>query len=281
MPFSKRSISLLTFLAPAMGLASACAGDPDPSDTPSAVAKAAATAPAGTTESTAPAMTPQDFIASKETVLRLKGDAQIRATFDENRGWSCGQQNIDTPLPVGYPAPTPPGCIEAKKYPSVRRAEFAKPGTPDANGGFFPLFRHIQRNKIEMTSPVEMDYQDLTPEGRTSTWTMSFLYRTPDLHPTGVDEKDDRVQVRDTQPLIVLALGAKGSYETDAVQKHLAKLEAWLQIHPEWERAGAPRAFFYNGPSLFPSRKWLEVQLPVRAKAGAGSADSPKPADRP
>ena len=30
---------------------------------------------------------------------------------------------IDTALPAGYPLPTPPGAMELKRYPSVRRVE--------------------------------------------------------------------------------------------------------------------------------------------------------------
>ncbi len=39
--------------------------------------------------------------------------------------WKCGRCEIEAPLPIGYPAPTPPGAIELKSYPSVRRAEIS------------------------------------------------------------------------------------------------------------------------------------------------------------
>jgi hypothetical protein len=36
---------------------------------------------------------------------------------------------IEAPLPVGYPSPTPAGCIELKTYPQVRRAEIESMAT--------------------------------------------------------------------------------------------------------------------------------------------------------
>ena len=81
----------------------------------------------------------------------------------------------------------------------MRRAEVVKTGSASSNSGFWPLFRHIQRNTIEMTSPVEMDYEGPAEQERVKRWTMSFLYRTPELGGTGVDEKDASVVVRDTE----------------------------------------------------------------------------------
>lgn len=49
------------------------------------------------------------------------------------------------------------------------------------NMGFFPLFNHIKRNDIAMTSPVEMDYRGLFDPATgvqakqdSMSWTMSF-----------------------------------------------------------------------------------------------------------
>lgn len=108
-----------------------------------------------------PKTTPQTATA----VVPLAGQS-IRAGGDleakiEKRGDSYffgAKQQITTPLPEGYPAPTPPGAIDVKHYPSVRRAEYdvAGVGRAGMNGGFWPLFIHIQSRDIEMTSPVEM-----------------------------------------------------------------------------------------------------------------------------
>lgn len=188
----------------------------------------------------------------------------------------------DAPLPEGYPRPTPPGAIEIKTYPSVRRAEFRVDRPTGADTGmnlaFFPLFQHIQRRDIAMTSPVEMDYDpsmfrdmadkleipDDAPE--VGGWVMSFLYRTPDLGPVG---EDGRVMVVDTPPVTVLSLGYRGQYGSREVSKGLEVLTDWLDGNPQWEIAGPPRAFYYNGPNVRPANRWGEIQLPIRAAAPA------------
>jgi len=205
--------------------------------------------------------------------IRVDGNREAVATWNENKGeWRSGASDIDTALPVGYPPPTPPGSIDIKTYPAVRRAEIADAG----NSGFMPLFRHIQRNNIAMTSPVEMDYETSgTTTLRTSS--MSFLYRTSDLHETGADPKDARITIRDADPITVVSMGGRGSYDRSRVQKDVAKLRTWLAENPTWEEAGEPRALLYNGPSLAPWNKWLEVQIPVRPRVEAAKAVSDPP----
>jgi hypothetical protein len=191
--------------------------------------------------------------------IRVDGNREAVAAWDEKKEhWRSGPSIIDTALPVGYPPPTPPGAIDIKTYPAVRRAEIADEG----NGGFMPLFRHIQRNNIAMTAPVEMDYET-SGTATLRTASMSFLYYTPELHETGSDPKDGRITIRDAEPVTVVSMGVRGSYDRSRVQKDVAKLRAWLGENPAWEEAGEPRALMYNGPSITPWNKWLEVQIPV------------------
>lgn len=204
---------------------------------------------------------------SSQPVQRVGGDLEVVAEFDSKRGeWRSGSSVIDTPLPVGYPAPTPPGAIEIKSYPEVRRAEISGTGTRSGSG-FMPLFRHIQRSDIAMTSPVEMDYGfDADSESpSTNEWTMSFLYRTQDLRETGVDDRDERITIRDIEPLKVVSLGGRGTYRSSRIERDLTTLMEWLENQDDWELAGSPRALLYNGPTWRPWNKWLEVQLPIRA----------------
>jgi hypothetical protein len=225
-------------------------------------------------------------------VLRVGGDKDAKI---EKRGenYDAGACSITTPLPVGYPEPTPPGAIDVKVYPPVRRAEVSGTTMPDIGmyQGFFPLFNHIKKREIAMTSPVEMDYRqldgaknadqksagrpDATPDDQNgnanSSWTMSFLYRTPELGPTG---EDGKVRVRDARPLIVVSLGMKGSYITARVKFGAAKLDAWLDSQDEWEAAGPVRALYYNGPDVAAADLWSEVQIPIRKKSKAPPADA-------
>jgi len=181
-------------------------------------------------------------------------------------GWRAGSCSITTPLPEGHPPPTPPGALEIKHYPSVRRAE-----APVGGGGgqaFWLLFEHIQSRDIAMTSPVEIDLERETLRERT----MSFLYREPDLAPVGTTGP---VTVRDTEPVTVLALGQRGSYSDAALSAGLRRLGAWLEAQAEWEAVGAPRALRYNGPRTPAAEKWGEVQLEIRRRSGADAGGSP------
>lgn len=229
-------------------------------------------------ESVSDAVTTQDV--ANANVVRVGGDTQARATFAKG-AWLFGDMLIDTPLPEGYPAPTPPGAIEIKQYPAARRAQVSRTGLPDVgmNLAFWPLFQHIKRRDIAMTSPVEMEYGGVEArsadapqrdyESTSGSWTMAFLYRTPDLGPIGEDRGG--VEVVDVEPMRVLSVGFRGAYGVQRVEAGLFTLESWLAGQTEWERAGEPRAMYYNGPERRGGLKWGEVQVPVRRR-GAGGA---------
>lgn len=216
-----------------------------------------------------PQRPPTPIVDNDLTVTRVGGDAQTITEFVDG-GFRSGGCRIPTALPDGYPAPTPPGAIELKRYPLVRRAEIGGTMTPDwgMNFAFFPLFKHINRRDIAMTSPVEMNYQGLAPSAaeKPNSWTMSFLYRSPDLGLAGVDPKDTRILVEDIPPVTVVAIGMRGPYKLHRVNAGLTALRDWLATQSQWEEAGDPRALFYNGPEVRSREKLLEVQLPVRRR---------------
>ncbi|MCE2653765.1 MAG: heme-binding protein [Planctomycetaceae bacterium] len=217
----------------------------------------------------APAAAALPAVPAPGTTVRVGGDASA-AIRQEGDNYFFGSASITTPLPAGYPAPTPPGAIDMKTYPSVRRAQISGSVTPDLgmNVGFFPLFNHIKRREIAMTSPVEMDYTGMSNSGdNPDGWTMAFLYRTPELGDVGADERDERVKVLDTQPVTVLAIGLQGFYRVGRIRDGVAALEKWLADNPQWEAAGDARAFYYNGPEKRNRDKWAEAQLPIRPRA--------------
>lgn len=198
--------------------------------------------------------------------LRVGGEAVAeleQREGDEGPLFSAGVVKTDTKLPVGYPAPTPPGAIELKHYPSLRRAEFTSESRPGAMGqnGFWPLFRHIQRNDIAMTAPVEMEYSDTDEDARADRWTMAFLYHSTENGPTGVD---GRVTIVDTEPKTFLAMGVRGREPGwSGIGAIADRLDAWLAENPGWERTGMPRTLGYNGPNIPAGDQWWEVQVPV------------------
>jgi len=209
--------------------------------------------------------------------VRVGGDLNAQVSTEDGM-YSADPCSIDTPLPQGYPAPTPPGSIDLKTYPLVRMAEVQGSGDPDAgqSRAFWPLFNHIKGHDIAMTSPVEMNYHGMPGSERPSpdSWSMAFLYRTPELNATGVE---GRVTVRDADPVTVVAIGLKGNYSMTLVQSGMEQIEQWLTANPQWEVAGDWRALYYNGPSLMWWNKWAEVQLPIKPSSpppGVGPADS-------
>lgn len=207
-------------------------------------------------------------------------------------GFRSGTARITTPLPQGYPDPTPPGSIDLKKYPAARRAQVTSSADSNlgSNMAFWPLFQHIKKHDIEMTSPVEMDFtfegaataEEAAAEASETavqhtlavpkTWTMSFLYRSPDMNKVGTE---GAVEVVDREPVTVLSVGIQGPYGTVIVSRGLETLSEWLGANSEWERAGEPRALYYNGPDVKDSEKWAEVQIPVRRAAAKVPAEVP------
>jgi hypothetical protein len=242
--------------------------------------------PVGDAPAAAPAR-PEGAPKAGESV-RLIGDAAVKPVVTaEGATLRDLGMVVEAPLPAGYPAPTPPGMIELKTYPVVRRAEYSAKGSTNfgMNVGFWPLFNHIKDRDIAMTSPVEMDYR---PEGErtpldpmddaSGSWTMSFLYRTTDLGPTG---EDGRIKVVDLPELTVVSIGMRGGYGMGTVNAGLEQLRQWFDSQDQWEPAGNPRGLNYNGPQVPMRNKWSEVQVPVKRKAAKPTTEATKPAAAP
>ncbi|HEX8875760.1 MAG TPA: heme-binding protein [Phycisphaerales bacterium] len=211
-------------------------------------------------------------VGGGDAVVTMRGEGET-TTFSAD-----GVLTIDTPLPVGYPDPTPPGAIDLKRYPSVRRAAVSGEVQNLSRGGsegFWPLFRHIQRRDIAMTSPVEMEYHKSdagnaeagADKDAKETWTMAFLYRRAEQGDAGQDAADQRVTVTDSPEMLVISVGMKGDYSRTLVEEGKKQLDVWLSAQTRFEKAGEARALYYHGPTFRPWRKWAEVQYPVREVA--------------
>lgn len=200
-------------------------------------------------------------------VWRVAGnDAPELETREGAEGplYRAGTVFTDTKLPVGYPVPTPPGAIEIKHYPVVRRAEVSGEGDAGRSGqrGFWPLFQHISRHGIAMTAPVEMEYdpaEGTEPGG----WTMAFLYHDETDGPTGEDVGS--VRIVDAPPVVVLSLGVRGVANLSDPENRVTPLLDWIEANEDWQRvAGAPlRVLGYNGPNVPPANRWWEVQVVI------------------
>jgi hypothetical protein len=162
-------------------------------------------------------------------------------------------------MPLGFPAYTPVGQIELKKYPAYRKASSS--GTAE----FWTLFRHIQKNNVKMTAPVEMDYGDPST-ARPQERSMSFLYEKPDQGTAG---KQGSVEVIDVPEMMVLSIGCRGSRSQAAVTQVREKLVKYLaDKKSEYTIAGPVRVMGYNSPFVPRDKNFFEVQIPVKtAKA--------------
>ena len=236
-------------------------------------------------EASSPAQAGMGAVRTPDLVKRVGGDRELSIEVVDGV-YRFKQAMIESPLPDGYPEPTPPGAIDIKQYPSVRRAELTSQDDSGAAmmSGFFPLFNHIKKRDIAMTAPVEMDYQSLYKDfmsdepAQDGATTMSFLYRNPALGPVG---EDGKIVVRDTKPMTVLSIGARGASDPS---KELESLRTWLKGQTEWEVAGDPRMFVYNGPFIDPNWRWSEMQVPIRrrgAEATPSAATAPAAAATP
>lgn len=185
--------------------------------------------------------------------------------------WRCGSCRVSAPLPAGYPPPTPPGALELKAYPLIRKAEATAMLGPEIgrNLAFWKLFHHIQSHEIAMTAPVEMKLQPKADDEQAlAGWKMAFLYREPTIGKLG---PDGEVSVLEDAPTTVLSIGVKGDYSTERALAEAQTLRDALAKLPGWRAAGPPRVLFYNGPDTRAADRWSEVQIPVERVPSANS----------
>ncbi len=156
----------------------------------------------------------------------------------------------ESPLPEGWPEPGPFNQVTLKKYPAYRAA-FTRGNKPD--GEFMTLFRHIKRQEIPMTAPVEMK---LDAEGKEAAdmEQMAFLYQNQNVGKTGADGED--VEVRDVPAAEALSYAWQGprsgaAKAREAVDAELVKLG---------RKAKEYRLLGYNSPFIPRANQTHELQ---------------------
>ncbi len=158
----------------------------------------------------------------------------------------------ESALPKDWPAPGPFNQVTRKEYPAYRAA-FTPSSSP--NGGFWTLFKHIKRNGIPMTSPVEMTLKDESGGGMKME-RMGFLYQSPEVGKSGAD--GEAVNVRDVPALSVLGYTWQGPRGEVEVAKARAAIDAVL-AEKKLKVAGY-RLFGYNSPSVPRTKQTYELQ---------------------
>ncbi len=156
----------------------------------------------------------------------------------------------ESPLPEGWPEPGPFDKVTLKKYPSYRAA-FTTGERP--NGGFMTLFRHIKKNNIPMTAPVEMK---LDPGNKESPdmEQMAFIYQNQSVGKTGA--AGGSIEVRDMPAAEALSYAWRGprsnvNQARAAVDAELAKLK---------RKAKTYRLLGYNSPFVPRAKQTHELQ---------------------
>lgn len=150
--------------------------------------------------------------------------------------------------------PTAPGTSEIKTLPSGMLLKSEAPGSYFDNGGklFRPLFRYISDHDIAMTTPVEASIDEAA---------MSFWVAPGEVEK--VAGSKNGVEVIEIPERLVVARGAKGSYNESNFAETRAELENWLESQPELRAAGEPYGVFWDGPFTPWFLKTYEVHIPV------------------
>ena len=188
-------------------------------------------------------------------------------------------------LPRGFPTLGPVGTVIVKNYPAYRAAvvrENHRQGErAQQNSMFGVLFKHIKKNDIPMTAPVEMTYESSTePPGATATTkpaatpspsrpvAMAFLYGQPEWGKPGAD---GAIDVVDVPAMTVVSVGVRGSYNAENFNEAMGKLTAYLSENTgRYLAAGPPRYLGYNSPFVPGFLRIGEVQIPVKESKPLG-----------
>ena len=158
--------------------------------------------------------------------------------------------------PASFPRPGKIGQIKLKSYPEYRAAVVRNATLPDSQM-FRRLFQHIKRNKIAMTAPVEMTFDENGQES------MSFLYADPSLGEAGWDGD---VEVIDVPSTSVVSIAIRGSYKKSRFDEAVVRLQSWLDKHPDWRATAKPRYLGFNSPFVPGFFRLGEIQVPVERR---------------
>jgi hypothetical protein len=214
-----------------------------------------------------------DGLVDRDAALRALAPALERFADD-----LAFEPRMEAELPPGFPPPTPAYEIELLSYPAYRLAS-ADMARGDGRA-FWTLFEHIESNDIPMTAPVETTYSE---EDARRPATMAFLY---DEASRGEVGERGAVTIADVAPQLVVSIGCRGNDTPARIASARSALESWIAERSDLEVAGPLRVMGFNSPMVIGSRRFFEVQIPVRARSGgasgiSGVGDAPEKAGAP
>ena len=167
----------------------------------------------------------------------------------------------EAPLPEGWPTPGPYNKVSLKAFPAYRAAY-----TDSYISGFafWRLFRHIKRQGIPMTSPVEMGMEQKGDGGeKLGMKSMGFLYQDEAVGKLGKD--GDKIEVRNVPKMQALSYTWQGNRNKATMKKAKAALDAVMQ--KKGLKSNDYRVMGYNGPSVPDDQKTWEMLLVLPDKA--------------
>jgi hypothetical protein len=126
-------------------------------------------------------------------------------------------------------------------------------GSP--NGGFWTLFKHIERKGIPMTAPVEMKLDPASADASRMEQ-MGFLYQSPDVGKPGPD--GPAVEVRDLPATEALSYAWLGGRDKAAVRRAREAIDA--ELARLGLKAKSYRLLGYNSPFVPRARQTQELQ---------------------
>jgi hypothetical protein len=123
------------------------------------------------------------------------------------------------------------------------------------NGLFRKLFRFISDNGVSMTTPVEAEIKP----GK-----MRFFVGEKDkIKPI---RSSSVVEVKKISPMLVVAIGVRGSYSEDRFRINEKELISWIKKNEKYEATGDAYAVYWNGPFVPGFLKRSEVHIPIRKR---------------
>jgi len=161
---------------------------------------------------------------------------------------------------------TPVGEIRVLQLPA-RTALEANTGQSyfsENNGLFRTLFRYISKHDLSMTTPVEAEIEP----GR-----MRFFVGGKDANKSR--PTTDSVTVKKLEPMQVLAIGIRGSYDEENFRENRDRLIQWIDEQTTYEPAGEPYAVYWDGPYIPWFLKRSEIHLPIRLSIQESETNQP------
>ncbi len=196
---------------------------------------------------------------SNDTARAVK---DLRSSLKEVLSMLTFKPVEEAEVPEGFPEWTPIGQIEVKQYPTYRMARYEMKENASDNSAFFTLFRHIKRNNIEMTAPVEMQY-DADAATKMRQLNMAFLYESATQG--SLEANSAGVKVVDVPAQKFLSIGMRGATTDEQIEAAHQALQSWLEQHKtEYAADGPLRVMGHNSPFVFGNRRYFEVQIPLR-----------------